>query len=127
MSKGGWDLEDINDEIRLIFPGKNCSKTIDEINKNDSILQEWKSKTMSTTFWEFGRAELTFGNCNRRGKVTVLVNDKEIKEDRGSGLNTVAHFDYEEGTVLTIKADSEGIIQLFNLRLICSKFFSYNL
>ena len=125
MSKSGWDLEDINEEIRLILPGQNCSHIIDQINKNKSVVQEWKDKTVSTTFLGFGRADLTFGNCNRLGKVTVLVDDTEINEDRGIGLETMALFNFEKGTVLTIKADSEGIIQLYNLRLTCSKFFSY--
>ena len=121
MLEGGWDLDKIDPNERLVLPGQTCVNTLKQMSEFSWLAERWTSQTISTTFWDNGRVNLFFGNCNNLGEVTVLVDGTEIK--KSSGKNTKATFNVEHGTNLTIQADDKAIIRLKGIKIECGNNF----
>ena len=123
MEENGWNLEQINKELRLVLPGENCDwNLLTKINEFNWIVEGWSNSMIFTTFWGYGKAELKFGNCNHDGEVSVVVDGKEITNSKPNGKETIATFNVAEGSNLTIKADNRAIIKLFGLKIECGKY-----
>ena len=122
MTENGWDLSNINAKRRLVLPGNECNfSLLDTISKHNWFIQGWIPSMISTTFWAKGRVQLKFGNCNEVGEVAVLVDGNEVKKSNPNGKVTTATFNVDEGSNLTVKADSRAIIKLFDIRVGCGK------
>ena len=121
MKEGGWDLKHIHEKERLVLPGQTCVKKLMDIKTFPWILQKWTPSSISTTFWGNGRAVLTFDNCNNEGEVAVVVDGTEVAKSKSVGGDSTATFNVEEGTVLTIQADSRSIIRITDLQIECGK------
>ena len=128
MEDNGWDLKNIDKQTRLVLAEETCENKLNFANKFSELVQGWSNSAISTTFWNNGRAKLTFGNCNTVGEVTVLLDGKEIKKSKPKGGKTTVSFDIREGSNLTITTDNLGIIKLIRLKLKCGssgKIISY--
>ena len=66
---------------------------------------------------QFGKVSLTFGNCNRRGFVKIVLNDKMIKKSGGYGYSSNVVFDYHKGDSLKLEEESGGIIKIMSLTI----------
>ena len=122
MKEGGWDLKNIKEKERLVLPGQTCEAAVDLIEKHSWFVQQWAPSVISTTFWGSGRVNLKFNNCNNQGEVTILVDGTEISKSKSVGGDSTAAFNVEEGTIVEIKVDNRGIIQLIDLQIECGKF-----
>ena len=78
MEEGGWNLENIHEKERLLLPGQTSNKTVNKKNEFSWFVQNWIPALISTSFWGSGRVNLKFGNCNKEGEVSVLVDGTEI-------------------------------------------------
>ena len=124
MEENGWDLENIDKEIRLVLPKGGCNwKLLAAAETNPWYERGWKTSSISTSFWDHGIIELTFANCNEHGEVIVLVDGTEIEKSKANGEETTAIFKVNEGSNLTIATDKLGIIKLKKLNVKCGKYF----
>ena len=124
MHENGWDLANIKAKYRLVLPGDACNfNLLDAISKHNWFIQGWLSSMISTTFWSKGRVQLRFGNCNEVGEVAVLVDGTEVDKSKPNGKETTASFNVDEGTNLTIVADTRAIIKLFDINIECGEYF----
>ena len=121
MKENGWDLDAGMMEDRLVFTQRSCWNLLDTIDKHKWTIQQWSTTAISTSFWDHGKASLTFGNCNNEGKVTVLLDGTEIGSSTLSKRRTTVNFNVAENTNLTIQTDDRSIIRLFDLTLECGK------
>ena len=122
MKENGWDLDNIDEERRLVLRGKECNwKLFDGSTFSNWLVQTWSTSMISTTFWSKGRANLKFGNCNDQGDVTVLIDGTEIGKSTSNGKTATVSFNFDEGSNLTIKAEGQSIIKLFSLKIKCGK------
>ena len=121
MKEGGWDLEGIIQEDRLVLPGQSCDAKLHRIKEYPWIVQNWFPAIISTTFWGSGRLNLKFENCNNQGEVSVLVDGTEIANSKPNGEEPKATFNVEEGTVLEVKANNHAIIRIISLKIECGK------
>ena len=122
MEDNGWDLKAIDKQTRLVLAEETCLNKLNFVNQAPELVQGWSNSAISTTFWNNGRAKLTFGNCNTVGEVTVLLDGKEIKKSKPKGGKTTVSFDIREGSNLTITTDNRAIIKLFDFKLKCGTF-----
>ena len=122
MHEGGWNLDEINQKERLVLPGQTCIRTLDQMNKYSWFIQGWSPQKISKSFWNDGRVDLSFGNCNNEGEVAILVDGTEIKKSKAYGEETKVSLNVQDGTNLTIRADDRGIIRLFDLQIECGEF-----
>ena len=122
MEANGWNMTMIN-EYRLVLPDEFCKDELlpdkDGWNKWDWMIQGWSTTMISTEFWGPGRVDLTYGNCNLHGDVTVLVDGNEVGRSKPNGIETKAIFNVAEGSTMTIQTDSRSIIKLFDLDIKC--------
>ena len=121
MRDGGWSLNGIRANERLVLPGRTCDTKLDRIHKDNWIVQGWTNQMISTTFWGAGRVEIKFANCNKEGEVTVLVDGVEIAKSKSYGKETTATFNLEEGSLLEIKTDDRAIIRINDFQIDCGK------
>ena len=121
MKEGGWDLEGIIQEDRLVLPEQSCDAKLHRIKEYPWIVQNWFPAIISTTFWGSGRVVLKFNNCNNEGEVTVLVDGAEVAKSKSVGDDTTATFNVAEGTVLTIQTDNRSIIRITDLKIECGE------
>ena len=122
MKENGWDLENIEEERRLVLRGKECNpKFFDGSVFSNWLVQGWETSMISTTFWSKGRATLKFGNCNNLGNVKVLIDGSEVGTSKANGKKSTALFSFDEGSNLTIKAEGQSIIKLYSLKIKCGK------
>ena len=122
MKDNGWDLDNIDEENRLVLRGKQCDRSLlDGSRVSNWLVQTWSTSMISTTFWSKGRAKLKFGNCNDQGDVTVLIDGTEIGKSTSNGEMATVLFNFDEGTNLTIKAEGRSIIKLIGLKIKCGK------
>ena len=129
MQEGGWDLDKIDQKERLVLPGQTCvgrqTKKSDIVDLGQNgyklawVAQGWSTQQISTSFWDKGRVNILFANCNNEGDVTILVNGTEIKKSKDNGKETRATFNVQEGTNLTITAGGRGIIHLKGIDIEC--------
>ena len=122
MHENGWDLANIQAKYRLVLPGDICNfNLLDAIDKHNWFIQGWLPSMISATFWNKGRVQLMFGNCNQVGEVAVLVDGSEVEKSKPKGRKTKASFNVDKGSNLTILADSGAIIKLFDINIKCGK------
>ena len=121
MRDGGWNLNGIRANERLVLPGRTCDTKLDRIDKHNWIIQGWSNQMISTTFWGAGRVEIMFANCNNEGEVTVLVDGVEIAKSKSYGEETTATFNVEDGSSLEIKTDDRAIIRIIDFQIDCGK------
>ena len=120
MKENGWNLDNIEEERRLVLPGKECNlKLLDGSRESNLLVQSFSTSMISTTFWSKGRAKLKFGNCNNHGEVSVLIDGTEIGKSTTFAKKTTISFNFDEGANLTIKAEGRSIIKLFSLKINC--------
>ena len=113
-------FENINKQARLVLPKGTCNwKLLAAIEDNPWYEKGWKTSSISTSFWDHGRVELKFSNCNEHGEVIILVDGTEIKKSKRGGGLTTAVFMVNEGSNLTIATDNRGIIKLKELKIEC--------
>ena len=117
MKENGWDLDNIDEERRLVLRGKECNRKLFD----DWLVQGWETSMISTTFWSKGRANLKFGNCNNKGDVTVLIDGTEVGKSTSNGETANVTFNFDEGSKLTIKAEGRAVIKLFSLKIKCGE------
>ena len=117
MKENGWDLDNIEEERRLVLRGKECNRKLFD----DWLVQGWETSMISTSFWSKGRATLKFGNCNNLGNVKVLIDGSEVGTSKANGKKSTASFNFDEGSNLTIKAEGQSVIKLFSLKIQCGK------
>ena len=85
----------------------------------------YNHSTITTSFWNDGKASLEFDNCNNEGRVTVLLDGKEIGHSTPNKESTTVAFNVAEGSVLSIKTDSSSIIRLVDMKLECGETMIY--
>ena len=124
MTDNGWDLANIDTKHRLVLPGGECDyNLLLTMTKLTWIIQRWLPSMISATFWSKGRVELKFGNCNEVGEVAVFVDGTEVEKSKPNVEVTRAAFNVDEGSNLTIRADSRAIIKLFDINIECGNVF----
>ena len=121
MIENGWDLQNSYQDKRLVLTENACWNLLKTIDQFKWIAQRWKTSTISTSFWGDGRAVLDFGNCNAEGRVTVLLDGKEIGNSTIDNEITSVSFNVANGSNLTIHTDDRSVIRLYDLRLECGK------
>ena len=121
MEENGWNLENINKKRRLALNEQSCLNRLDTIDKHKWMVTQWTTSSISTSFWGEGRALLRFGNCNNEGRVTVLLDGKEIGNSTLNTESTTVTFNVAEGSILTIQTDNLCIIRLFDFKLECGE------
>ena len=121
MEQNGWDLNNSYQKKRLVLTENACWNLLKTIDQFKWIVQQWSTATISTSFWGDGRGTLEFGNCNQEGRVTVLLDGKEIGNSTIGKKRTSVSFNVVKGSNLTIQADDRSVIRLFNLDLECGK------
>ena len=121
MNEHGWNLQNILQARRLLLNEQACLNRLSRIKENPWMVQGWSTSSISTSFWGIGTANLEFGNCNKEGEVSVIIDGTEIAKSKPHGAKTNAKFDVQEGTNLTIKTDNKAIIRLIQLELECGK------
>ena len=121
MRDGGWNLNEIDENERLVLPKHTCDTKFNRIDKQNWIVEGWSNQMMSTTFWGAGRVEIKFANCNKDGEVTVLLDGAEIAKSKSHGKEVKATFNVEEGSVLEIKTDNRSIIRIKGFQIDCGK------
>ena len=75
--------------------------------------------SFQVAFIASGNATLNYGNCNRTGIVSVLLNGYEISQVAGNTRERKITFEYTSRNILTIKETGSGIIKLNSLKLSC--------
>ena len=125
MEENGWNLENINTAARLVLSQRGCWNLLDTIDKHKWMKQQWTTSTITTSFWNDGRASLKFGNCNNEGRVNVLLDGNEIGNTTLNKESTTVLFNVVEGSVLTIQTDGLSIIRLFDLKLECGELLNF--
>ena len=122
MKENGWDLDNIDEERRLVLRGKECDRRLfDGSSFTNWLVQTWSTSMISTTFWSKGRAKLKFDNCNDQGEVSVLIDGTEVGKSTSNGKTATVSFNFDEGSNFTIKAEGQSIIKLFSLKIKCGK------
>ena len=121
MIENGWDLQNSYQDKRLVLTENACWNLLNTIDKFKWMIQPWTTSTISTSFWGDGRATLDFGNCNVEGRVTVLLDGKEIGNSSIGNKITSVSFNVANGSTLAIEADDRSVIRLYDLRLECGK------
>ena len=127
MRDGGWNLNGIRANERLVLPGRTCDTKLDRIHKDNWIVQGWTNQMISTTFWGAGRVEIKFANCFNEGEVTVLVDGVEIAKSKSYGKETTATFNVEDSSFLEIKTDDRSIIRIKDFQINCGTLTIFNL
>ena len=124
MKENGWNLDNIEEENRLVLRGKQCDRSLfDGSTFSNWLVQGWHTSMISTSFWSKGRAALKFGNCNDQGNVTVLIDGTEVGKSKSNGEKTTVSFDFDEGSNLTIHAEGRSVIKLFGLKIKCGNHY----
>ena len=122
MEENGWNLENVNKQVRLVLPKGACDwKLLDAIENHNWYERGWKTSSISTSFWDHGKVSLMFGNCNNQGEITILVDGTKIKKSKPNGEETTAVFMVNEGSNLTIATDNRGIIKLMDMKIECGE------
>ena len=122
MKENGWNLDNIEEERRLVLRGRECNpKLLDGSRFSNLLVQTFSTSMISTTFWSKGRAKLKFGNCNDQGEVSVLIDGTEIGKSTTFGEETTISFNFDESSNLTITAGGRSVIKLFGLKIECGK------
>ena len=121
MKEHGWDVTDIDMDNRLTLTQHACENRQDYLKDNGWVVRQWSTSAMTTSFWGTGKATLEFGNCNKEGEVTVLLDDNEIAKSKIGEFKSKVTFNVEDGSTLAIKTDDKAIIRLFRLDLECGK------
>ena len=122
MKENGWELDNIDEQRRLVLRGKECNKELfDGSSFTNWLVQTWSTSMISTTFWSKGRAKLKFDNCNDQGEVSVLIDGTEVGKSTSNGKTATVSFNFDEGSNFTIKAEGQSIIKLFSLKIKCGK------
>ena len=121
MIENGWNLQTSYQDKRLVLTENACWNLLNTIDKFKWLVQPWTTSTISTSFWGEGRATLDFGNCNVEGRVTVLLDGKEIGNSSIGNKRTSVSFNVANGSTLAIEADDRSVIRLYDLRLECGK------
>ena len=124
MRENGWDLQNINSKMRLVTTQDACWNLLKNIDQFKWMIQQWKTSSISTSFWTEGKAMLKFGNCFNDGKVTVFLDGKEIGNSSLAMESTTVTFNVAAGSILDIKTDDRSIIRLFELNLECGKYMN---
>ena len=120
MEENGWNLENIDSDVRLVLPRGACNwKLLDAVESHQWYEASWESSSISTIFWDHGKVTIKFSNCNEHGEVIILVDGTEIKKSKRGGGLTTAVFMVNEGSNLTIATDNRGIIKLKELKIEC--------
>ena len=117
--ENGWNLDAKKLDLRYVSTQRGCMNLLDTIDKHKWLVQKWSSTAISTSFWDNGKAILSFGNCNNEGQVTVLLDGTEIGRSSLDKERTSVTFNVAEQSNLTITTDDRSIIQLFELKLEC--------
>ena len=125
MEENGWNLENISTEDRLVLSKRGCWNLLHTIDELKWMKQKWSNSTITTSFWNDGKASLEFDNCNNEGRVTVLLDGKEIGHSTPNKESTTVAFNVAEGSVLSIKTDSSSIIRLVDMKLECGETIIY--
>ena len=125
MKEHGWNLEAINADTRLVLTQRACMKLLHNLKDFEWMDQQWSTTSISTSFWGVGSATLEFGNCNKAGDVTVLLDDVEIAKSKINVDMSNVTFNVGHGSVLTIRANDKAIIRLFSLEVKCGKYEMY--
>ena len=121
MQENGWDLSNSYQNKRLVLTENTCWNLLKTIELFKWIVQPWTTSTISTSFWGDGRATLDFGNCNTEGRVTVLLDGKEIGNSTIGNKRTSVSFNVANGSNMAIQTDDRSIIILYGLKLDCGK------
>ena len=122
MKENGWNLDNIDEENRLVLRGKQCDRSLfDGSRFSNWLVQKWSTSMISTTFWSKGRAKLRFDNCYDQGEVSVLIDGTEVGKSTSNGERANITFNFDEGSKLTIKAEGRAVIKLFSLKIKCGK------
>ena len=122
MKENGWNLDNIEEENRLVLPGKQCNpKLFDGSSFTNWLVQTWSTSMISTTFWSKGRATIKLGNCNKLGEVRVLIDGTEVGKSTSNGETANITFNFDEGSKLTIRAEGRAVIKLFSLKINCGE------
>ena len=121
MEQNGWDLNNSYQKKRLVLTENACWNLLKTIDQFKWIVQQWSTATISTSFWGDGRATLEFGNCNQEGRVTVLLDGKEIGNSTLNKRSSSVSFNVAKGSILQVKTDHRAVIRLFDLKLECGE------
>ena len=121
MKEYGWDLSTIDEDTRLVLTQSACEKRLHTLESFKWMDQQWSTTSISTSFWGVGSATLEFGNCNNAGDVTVLLDGGEIAKSKMNEAVSNVTFNFDERSVLTIRANGKAIIRLHSLESKCGK------
>ena len=122
MEENGWNLDNIDADVRLVLPKGACNwKLLDAVENHQWYEARWEPSSISTSFWDHGKVTLKFDNCNEHGEVIILVDGTEIKKSKRGGGLTTAVFMVNEGSNLTIATDNRGIIKLMDMKIECGE------
>ena len=66
-----------------------------------------------------GEVTLNYGNCNKKGVVNVLLNDKLVTSANANVKSNLASFLFSNGDVLKVTEEGTAIIKLNSMDLKC--------
>lgn len=74
---------------------------------------------LSTVFTGSGRAEVSFGNCNNKGKTVMFLNNEQIGKAGPDQIAVPITFSYKPRDTLHIEGIEGGIIHINSIQIHC--------